>query len=116
MTCERTAIVFKALAHPFRLQILCLLSAGETCVCRLVEVTGRPQPYVSQHMRVLREAGLVVCKKEGRRVHYQICKLDPSALINLVEDIAGKSVVSKATRDVRLGEPEHCCAREDILR
>ena len=63
---QQIVLVFKALSHPFRLELLRLLSGEESCVCHLVERTGRPQPYVSQQMSVLRHAGLVSTWRERK--------------------------------------------------
>ncbi len=65
---------FAVLADPVRLRLLSLLAsatAGEACVCDLVEPVGRSQPTVSHHLRVLSEAGLVVGEKRGRWVWYR---------------------------------------------
>lgn len=64
---------FGALADPVRLHLLSLIaSAGPAgaCVCDLVEPSGRSQPTVSHHLKVLREAGLVTTEKRGRWVWY----------------------------------------------
>jgi ArsR family transcriptional regulator len=68
----------KALAHPARLAILRTLGARGECVCgEVVEVVGLAQSTVSQHLKVLREAGLVVGTPDGPRSCY--C-LDTQAL------------------------------------
>lgn len=64
--------VFKALAHPVRLQIMGILCAEPSCVCHLMAVLDRPQPYISQQLAVLREAGLVVDDKQGLNVFYRV--------------------------------------------
>lgn len=69
---QQIVLVFKALSHPFRLELLRLLSGEESCVCHLAERTGRTQPYVSQQMSVLRRAGLVSTWRERQQIHYQI--------------------------------------------
>jgi len=69
---QQMVLVFKALSHPFRLELLRLLSGEESCVCHLVERTGRPQPYVSQQMSVLRRAGLVTTWRERQQIHYMM--------------------------------------------
>ncbi len=68
---------FKALGHPVRLQILDLLRRSPECVCHLEAVLGRPQPYISQQLRVLRDVGLIVDVKEGANVFYHLT--DPVA-------------------------------------
>jgi DNA-binding transcriptional ArsR family regulator len=64
--------VFNALAHPSRLEILELLRDGEACVCHIQAMLNQRQAYISQHLNVLRNAGLVSNRKEGLRVYYQI--------------------------------------------
>jgi len=60
----------KLLAHPMRLQILDLVRHSDECVCHLSAVLDKPQPYVSQQLAVLREAGLIADRKEGTNVFY----------------------------------------------
>ena len=64
------ATTFDALAEPMRRRILDLLRDGERGVGELVERLGLSQPGVSKHLRVLREAGLVSVRPEGRRRWY----------------------------------------------
>ena len=64
---------FKALGEPGRLALLAALQAGERSVSQLVEVTGRTQPNVSQHLKELAQAGLVEPRRDGARVFYGIC-------------------------------------------
>ena len=61
-----------ALAHPSRLEILELLSEGERCVCHIQAVLDQRQAYISQHLNILRQAGLVTNRKDGKRVYYQV--------------------------------------------
>jgi ArsR family transcriptional regulator len=64
------AKLLKLLAHPVRLQILDLVRRSDECVCHLSAVLDKPQPYVSQQLAILREAGLIVDRKEGTNVFY----------------------------------------------
>ncbi len=66
------AQLLRALAHPARLQILHILAAQEACVCHLSAALRRPQPYVSQQLAKLREAGLVTDRREGALIYYQL--------------------------------------------
>ena len=64
---------FAALGDPIRLRLLSLLATapdGAVCACDLVEPVGKSQPTVSHHLRILREAGLVVSEKRGVNVWY----------------------------------------------
>ncbi|HLF03465.1 MAG TPA: metalloregulator ArsR/SmtB family transcription factor [Anaerolineales bacterium] len=76
------ADLLTVLAHPVRLQILDVLRSGETCVCHIQAVLEQRQAYVSQQLMVLRRAGLVVWRKEGLRVFYQISN---PALVDLLD-------------------------------
>lgn len=69
---RQAAKLFHLLAHPARLQILDELRRREACVCHLQTVLGRPQAYVSQQLRVLREAGAVTDRKDGLLVYYRV--------------------------------------------
>ena len=64
--------IFKALAHPVRLQIVDILRRGEVCVCHVETALGQRQPNISQQLRVLREAGLVATRREGARIFYRL--------------------------------------------
>lgn len=86
---QQIILVFKALSHPFRVEILRYLSAADVCVCHLVEHTGRPQPYVSQQLSVLRHAGLVNAWRDGQQIHYGINQDRLGRALRLVAEIGG---------------------------
>ncbi len=60
--------VFKALADPTRLKILECIKDGEKCICEVIPYTKKSQPNVSQHLKVLKIAGLVDERKEGTKI------------------------------------------------
>ena len=64
--------LFQILAHPVRLRLLVELSREEECVCHLAALLERPQPYISQQLAELRQAGLVSDRREGQRVFYRL--------------------------------------------
>jgi ArsR family transcriptional regulator, arsenate/arsenite/antimonite-responsive transcriptional repressor len=70
---ELLAQSFAALADPVRLRLLSFITSvdGEVCACDLVEPSGRSQPTVSHHMKILVDAGLVAREKRGLWVWYQ---------------------------------------------
>ena len=72
------AELFRALAHPQRVRILELLAREEMCVCDLTDALHKPQAYVSQQLAVLRRAGLIVDRRQGVQVFYQLT--DPRLL------------------------------------
>jgi DNA-binding transcriptional ArsR family regulator len=61
----------QAMAHPTRLHILEALARREACVCHLTALLGQRQAHVSQHLRVLKDAGLVTDRREGQMVYYR---------------------------------------------
>ena len=93
---EKLIPVFKAMADETRLRILKLLSCGdEICVCDLTEALEMTQPNISFHLGILREAGLIKDRREGRWSFYQ---LDTGDMLNRVlvptslERVAGKKL------------------------
>ena len=76
---ELQAEILKTLASPRRLDILHRLSEGPVEVGRLADELGLAQPNVSQHLAVLRSAGLVEAEREGREVRYRLS--DPDVMV-----------------------------------
>ena len=68
----RAAELFHALADPTRLEILDELKDGERCVCELTEALDAGQSRLSFHLKVLREAGLILDRREGRWMYYRL--------------------------------------------
>ena len=73
---ERAIELFHALSDETRLEIVELLRKGERCVCELTDTLDAAQSRLSFHLRVLKDAGIVRDRKEGRWVYYE---LDPEA-------------------------------------
>jgi len=85
---QRSAAIGRALADPKRLCVLECLSVGELSVGDLSTRAGCQVPNMSQHLSVLRSAGLVTSRREGSTVYYRIA--DPRVLdaYMLIRDIA----------------------------
>jgi len=66
-------VIFKAMGEPTRLRIIKLLAERELCVCELEEIMQISQPRISQHLKVLRQAGLV---KERREAQKRMCSFN----------------------------------------
>jgi len=64
--------LFGALADESRLRLLCALRRGELCVCQLTELMGLSPSTVSKHLSILRDAGLLDSRKDGRWVYYRL--------------------------------------------
>ena len=88
----------KAIAHPARLAMLEILLEGEKCVCELMDVLDMEQAMISKHLRILKDAGFVVNRKEGQKIYYDLaCK----CVKRLLEEIS-KSVKQIALRREKL--------------
>jgi len=84
---QKNADIIKALADPTRLKIIYLLKNGELCVCEIMAALEKPQPTVSHHLNILKNARLLKWRKEGVWIHYKLSnpKL-PDSLKQLVEN------------------------------
>lgn len=67
---EAVSELFRTLSSPVRIALVSVLTQGERCVHELVDELGLPQPLVSQHLRILRDADLVSRTRRGREVAY----------------------------------------------
>ena len=73
MDAEKAARSFKALGDDNRLRIIELIaSQGEMCACRILDELDIAQPTLSHHMKLLKDAGLVKARKQGRWMHYSM--------------------------------------------
>jgi ArsR family transcriptional regulator len=68
---QEQARMFRALGHPARIAILSILREGEQCVCHLEAMLGLRQSAISQHLMVLRSAGLVEDRRDGWNIYYR---------------------------------------------
>ena len=98
---ELKASALQALGHPARLLILESLRDGERCVCEIRPILGLRQPNVSQHLSILRTAGLVTSRREGTRVIYRV--VDPAVfeIIDLMGEVVrrqGKEMAEAVSR------------------
>ena len=92
MAPDQARQLLKALADPIRLDVVQALTAGERCVCELTEQLGLAQSRLSFHLRVLREAGLIESREQGRWVYYS---LRPEAIEQLQHWLAGIAASSQ---------------------
>ncbi len=102
-TYQAPAQLFKILMHPTRLAILNELRSGEQCVCHMEAVFGLRQAHISQHLMVLRDAGLVSDRRDGWNIFYRVIRpeiyqvIDAASVFSGVSD--GQSVsVSRAKK------------------
>lgn len=94
---QQQAQLFRALSHPVRLRILDILARQEACVCHLTAILGKRQPYVSQQLAALREAGLVTDRREGTLIYYRVADDYLATLLDqgkaVVRDLVDDSLV-----------------------
>ena len=77
--------IFKALADPTRLKILECIKDEEKCICEVIPYTGKSQPNVSLHLKVLKQADLVNERKDGTRIMLSIADKNIFKLIGLAK-------------------------------
>jgi DNA-binding transcriptional ArsR family regulator len=92
-TSDREVELLKAVAHPVRLALLEALARDEECVCHLSALLERPQPYISKRLGELREAGLVLDRRDGQRIYYRLANPKLAALLEAARVIAGRPAV-----------------------
>ena len=81
------AEAIKAMAHPLRLKILCLLGDQEVSVQDIVENVGTSQSNISQHLAILRDKGVLATRKEANFVYYRINDPRTLKLVGLMRDV-----------------------------
>ena len=98
---QETMNIFKALSEETRLRILKLLEKGELCVCDIVAALDMVQPKVSFHLAVLKEAGFIKDRKQGRWTHYSLDHSDifrRFLLVSIFERIPKEAVAEDRSR------------------
>jgi ArsR family transcriptional regulator, arsenate/arsenite/antimonite-responsive transcriptional repressor len=88
---DRTARVFHALSDPTRLQLVDLLRGGERCVCELTDALEAGQSRLSFHLKILKDAGLVLDRREGRWVYYRLHQDKIEETAGVLTDCCGES-------------------------
>ncbi len=69
---EHIADVLKAIAHPVRLKIVEILERSEKCVNEIVKAVGGKQSITSQQLNMMKDKGVLACRKDGAKVYYRI--------------------------------------------
>lgn len=92
------AAQFTLLADPLRLRIVESLAREQLCTCHLIEITGAKQPTVSHHLRILRQADVVLIEAEGRFTWY---RLAPGAFADALTRLQGLVLATKSTPRLR---------------
>ena len=102
--------VIKALGEPNRFKILCLIQQRGYCVAALAHASGLSESSVSQHLKILREAGLVQGVKRGFYTHYS---LNREALQRVIEEL---SQLTAAVPKPCHTQPFYGCSEAEFVR
>ena len=84
---RQAAQAVKAIAHPLRLKILCVLGDQEVSVQDIVDQVGTSQSNISQHLSILRDKGVLATRKDANRVYYRIGDLRTLKLVGMMRDV-----------------------------
>jgi ArsR family transcriptional regulator len=84
---ERASRSLKAMSHPLRLKILCTLGDQEVSVQDIVELVGTSQSNISQHLAILRDKGILSCRKDANRVYYKMVDFRTLKLISMMRNV-----------------------------
>ncbi|GLI54586.1 transcriptional regulator [Propionigenium maris DSM 9537] len=79
--------LFKSLGHPVRLKIVRKLGRERLCVCELQEDVEFSQSNLSQHLKILRDSGILSGEKEGLKVMYQVKDFRVLEMLDMAEGI-----------------------------
>ena len=97
---EKAARLFHALSDETRLELLDRLQSGEQCVCELTDAIKAAQSRLSFHLKVLKDAGLILDRREGRWMYYSINRDAIGDLEEWVETLK---------RETKWGVSTSCC-------
>lgn len=84
---NRASRSMKAIAHPLRLKVLCVLGQSELSVQDIVEKVGTSQSNISQHLAILRDKGILTSRKDANRVYYSVGDARTLRLIGTMRDV-----------------------------
>jgi ArsR family transcriptional regulator len=83
----QASLAMKAIAHPLRLKVLCVLGDGELSVQEIVDNVGTTQSNISQHLAILRSKGVLTTRKDANRVYYRIGDPRTLKLVVMMRDV-----------------------------
>ena len=84
---ETAARALKAISHPLRLKILCVIGAEEACVQDIVDAVGTSQSNISQHLAILRDKEVLLSRKDANRVFYRVGDPRTLQLIAMMREV-----------------------------
>ena len=84
---DRASRAMKAMSHPLRLKILCVLGDKEVSVQDIVDRVGTSQSNISQHLAILRDKGVLKTRKDANRVYYRVGDTRTLRLIGMMREV-----------------------------
>jgi ArsR family transcriptional regulator len=84
---ETAARALKAISHPLRLKILCVIGSEEACVQDIVDAVGTSQSNISQHLAILRDKEVLLTRKDANRVFYRVGDPRTLQLIAMMREV-----------------------------
>ena len=94
---EQAARALKAMSHPLRLKILCVVGDAEVCVQDIVEAVGTSQSNISQHLAILRGKGVLLTRKDANRVYYRIGDARTLQLMAMLREVFCGGAMARAS-------------------
>jgi ArsR family transcriptional regulator len=107
---EQISSILGNISSPARLAILLAIGDGEACVCHLEAILGKRQAYISQNLMALRQAEVLLDRRDGRFIYYRIAN---PALLDLIRGagrLAGVEIVIPVS--VAVCECPHCAEKK----
>jgi DNA-binding transcriptional ArsR family regulator len=92
--------VFYALSDPIRLEIVTYLRNGEKCVCEIVPHLKLIQPLVSRHLKILKDSGIIRCRKDGTKRMYSIVNIKIFEVVDALTSDLLKSLRKEAIESI----------------
>lgn len=90
------AEMLKTLGQSARLRILEFLKNAEKCVCEIMPAIEEQQSNTSRHLSIMKQAGLLVCRQQGKSVYYRVKDQRIFSLLKLLDEIIKQQIDEKA--------------------
>ena len=87
---QASADLFKVMSHPARLTILSVLRDGEQCVCHIEAMLKMRQAYISQHLKILKDANIVSVRRDGWNMYYHVTYPEIFTVIDAMFTLSGQ--------------------------
>jgi DNA-binding transcriptional ArsR family regulator len=103
---DQISSFFQLLSQSIRIQILLVIGEEEACVCHLEAFLGHRQAVISQHLMVLREAGMVTTRRDGRNIYYRLAN---PKLLSIIQQAAYQIGITPETFKAIHSKPINQC-------